>query len=124
MALKTLAATGPSLRPLVLAHLEISSLLNPIYVHSASAGHDRRYHCESCSGGGQGNALTSIIFPTAINGALMFTERGHSAEVRAQQDDKRIFGEPAECADKPEWLDRTAVVTDPAARARFECRGC
>ena len=35
-ALETLAATDPSLRPLILAHHAISSQFNPVYVRSAS----------------------------------------------------------------------------------------
>ena len=95
-ALGTLAATDPSLHPLVLAHHAISSQFNPIYVRSASLGNGLRHLCESCAGGGQGNALTNIIFPTVINDALKSTERDHRAEVRAQQDDISIFGDPAE----------------------------
>ena len=74
-ALETLAATDPPLRPLVLAHHAISSQFNPIYLRSASSGNGLRHLYESCAGGGQGNALTSIIFPTTINDALKSTER-------------------------------------------------
>ena len=95
-ALGALAAIDPSLRPLVLAHHAVSSQFNPIYVRPASSGNGLQYLCESCAGGGQGNALTKIIFLTAINGALKSTERDHCVEVRAQQDDIRIFGDPAE----------------------------
>ena len=42
-ALETLAATGPSPRPLILAHHAISSQFNPIYVRSASPGNGLRY---------------------------------------------------------------------------------
>ena len=95
-ALEALAAADPSLRSLVLAHHAISSQFNPIYVRSASTGNGLRYLCESRVGGGQGNALTNIIFPTVINDALKSTERDHDVEVRAQQDDISIFGDPAE----------------------------
>ena len=37
-----------------------------------------------------------VIFPAAINDALKSTERDHNVEVWAQQDDKNIFGDPAE----------------------------
>ena len=119
-------------------------------------GNSWEYLCESCAGGGQGNALTNIIFPTVINEALKSTERDHCVEVRAQQDDINIFCGPTEifgpgkaletilvelgkadlelnkkkfqvfgttgdaCADKPEWLDETFVITDPAVKARVE----
>ena len=84
-ALETHAATDQPLRPLVLAHHATSRQFNPIYVRSSSSGNGLRYICDSCAGGGQCSALTSIIFPTAINGALKSTERGYSVEVRAQQ---------------------------------------
>ena len=82
-ALEALAAADPSLRSLVLAHHATSSQFNPIYVRSAFTGNGLRYLCESGVGGGQGNALTNIIFPTVINGALKSTERDHDTEVRA-----------------------------------------
>ena len=42
-ALGNLAATDPSLRPLVLAYHAISSQFNPIYVRSGSSGNGLRY---------------------------------------------------------------------------------
>ena len=76
-ALETLAATDPSLRPLVLATHAISTQFNPNYVRPESSGNGQRYLCESRAGGGQGNALTDIISPTAISGSLKSTERDH-----------------------------------------------
>ena len=81
-ALENLAATDPSLRPLVLAHHAISSQFNPIYKRPASSGNGQRYLCESCAGVGQGNAVTNRIFSTAINDALKSTDRDHCLEVR------------------------------------------
>ena len=77
-AFENLATTGPSPRPLDLSHNAISSQFNPIYVRLASSGNGLRYLYESYAGGGQGNALTNIILPTAINGALESTERDHN----------------------------------------------
>ena len=108
-ALGTLAATDPPLRPLNLAHHAIRSQFNPIYLRPESSGNGLRYLCESCAGGGQGNALTNITFPTAIPDALKSTERDHSFEVRAQQDSKSIFGDPAEIFGPGKALETTLV---------------
>lgn len=93
-ALEALAATDPSLRSLATAHHAISSQFNPIYVRSPGAANGLRFLCESRVGGGQGNALTNIIFPTVINDALKSTETDHGVEARAQQDDISLFGDP------------------------------
>lgn len=49
--------------------------------------------CNSCQGGGQGNALTNIAFPIAINRFLKSCESSHAnIEVRAYQDNITIIG--------------------------------
>ena len=93
-ALETAAAADPRLRPLVFAHHAISSQYNPIYVRSSRTNGGLRFLCESRAGGGQGNALTNIIFPMVIDSALKTTEAEFGIEVRAQQDDISLFGDP------------------------------
>jgi hypothetical protein len=49
--------------------------------------------CNSCQGGGQGNALTNIAFPIAINRFLKSCEEEHpNVEVRAYQDNITLIG--------------------------------
>ena len=54
-----------------------------------------KYLCESSAGGGQGNPLTSIIFPVVIDKALKAAE-SNGVEPRAQQDDIHLWGDPDE----------------------------
>ena len=76
------------------------SQFNPIYVLPIPPGSCLRYLqvcvCESQVGGGQVNAITRFICPTAINDTLNSTERDEAAVMEAQQDDASIFGRRAE----------------------------
>ena len=84
-----MAATGSSLRSLVLAHDSISSQNNPIYVRSSQTESGLKYFCESSAGGGQDNPLPSIMSPVVFDKALKAAESNGGAP-RAQQDDTHL----------------------------------
>ena len=90
-----MAAAGPSLRSLVLAHHSITSQKNPIYVRFCQTETGLKYLCERSSVGGQSNALTSIVVPVVIDKALMVAE-SNGVKPRAQQGDIHLWGDPYE----------------------------
>ena len=95
-ALEKLSDHDPSLSSLALAHTAISRQHNPIYVRTKNNDVGLHHLCDSESGGGQGNALTNIIFPILINEALKKTESTFDVEIKAIQDDISIMGDPDE----------------------------
>ena len=84
----------PDLHQLEVAHTSISRPHTDIYTHDP-ATHRPTLLTQSSTGGGQGNPLTNIIFPLTINPALKKVERLFpGVEVRAQQDDVSMLGDP------------------------------
>jgi hypothetical protein len=91
------AADGdPSLTPLLVAFDSITYAAPAVFMRSDTDPSGFAKLCDSKAGGGQGNPLTNIVFPVAINGALKRTSEkfGDSIVVKAIQDDINICGDP------------------------------
>ena len=95
-ALKLAAATSDSHAMLARAWHAMTFQKNPIYIRDPSAATGWRFLCFSSAGGGQGNALTSLVFVMVIDAAIKATELKFGITIRAIQDDMTLLGDAAD----------------------------
>jgi hypothetical protein len=89
------AAGEPDLSPLLLGLQSTLGIHPAIYARSTRTPTGFRHLCDSCRGGGQGNALTGAAFTLAIDPTLKNTEiQFPTVTVKADQDDITMFGPP------------------------------
>ena len=85
------------LAPLLLALQATISTPTPIYTRTELTTKGMTYLCDSCQGGGQGNALTGLAFVLTIDPILKGLERTYpTVEARAIHDDITLSGPPEE----------------------------
>ena len=90
------AKNDPRLIPLAVACESTLRAHNKIYTRSRENASGFVYLCDSESGGGQGNALTGIIYAANQDPALKATEAAFpGVEVKAIHDDITLEGPPA-----------------------------
>ena len=63
--------------------------------------------------------MEATIFPTVINDAPKSTERNNGVEVRAQQGDKSIFGDPAGVFGPGQALETTQAKLGKVLKAKL-----
>ena len=89
------AYKNPKLIKLAIAHESISKGHNPIYMRSSQSKSGFSHICNSERGGGQGNALTGLIFVLTIDRALKDIEAHFpGVKVKAIHDDITLIGPP------------------------------
>jgi hypothetical protein len=84
----------PSLSPLLLGLQATLSQPIPIYTRTEKNSSGLSFLCDSCQGGGQGNALTGLAFVLTIDPVLKGIESNFDVEVKAIHDDIVLFGHP------------------------------
>jgi len=91
------ARADSRLIPLAVAGESTLRAHNPIYMRSSENASGFTYLCDSESGGGQGNALTGIIYAANQDPALKATEAAFpEVEVKAVHDEITLLGPPAD----------------------------
>jgi hypothetical protein len=85
---------NPLIAPLLLGLQATLSQPNPIYTRTEKDCSGLSYLCDSCQGGGQGNALTGLAFVLTIDPVLKGVEALFDVEVKAIHDDIVLFGDP------------------------------
>ncbi len=91
--LDQLVISNPELQPLRCGLLSTIGIQSTIYMKDYTSQSGFLQLCNSCQGGGQGNALTNIAFPIAINHFLKSCETLFpNVEVRAYQDNITLIG--------------------------------
>ena len=89
------AYKNPKLIKLAIAHESISKGHNPIYMRSSQSKSGFSHICNSERGGGQGNALSGLIFVLTIDRALKDIEAHFpGVKVKAIHDDITLIGPP------------------------------
>ena len=91
------AHLDPRLIPLAVAHESTLRAFNSIYMRSNQTPSGYSHLCFSKKGGGQGNALTGLLYVINQNPALKETEARYAGcELKAIHDDMTLIGSPGQ----------------------------
>ena len=99
------AKADPRLGPLPVAFDAITHAAPGVFMRSNTDPSGFTKLCDSKAGGGQGNALTNLAFPSTIDGSLKRTSaKFPDVRVKAIQDDVNVCGDPPQVWEAVDFL--------------------